>query len=254
MIKYRLLGQWKQGQVEARLVHSTRLDTPASREAIESLWAGMMQRHELHLFDGAMCRLEEFAVKPAPGGDSKLVLRLSTTSYKVFLGTNLYGPVDLPVRTLANPLGVSPALQTSDGFLLFGRRSGAVAYYPHRVHPFGGALEPPPAGGVLDVFKECLRELNEELNLGREEIQRLTLLGIVEDEQIRHPELIMHAHTSLTRYEIEARLDRAEHVGLHSVRIDRAAIDASLADPAFTPVGQAALTLFARTKYGSGPG
>ena len=43
---------------------------------------------------------------------------------------------------LANPVGVSPALLSADNFLIMGRRNASVAYYPNRIHPFAGALEP----------------------------------------------------------------------------------------------------------------
>ena len=41
------------------------------------------------------------------------------------------------------------SLLTRDGWLLYGRRNATVAYYPNRVHPFAGTLEP---GDLADVF------------------------------------------------------------------------------------------------------
>ena len=169
MLRTLLQQRFDEGEVATRFVASTRRDTPASAASVEVAWNRMRDTPGLSLFDGPMCRLEAFRFD-----GRRLALDLSRTSYKTFLGTNLHGPRDLPPQTLANPVGVSPALETADGFLLFGRRNGRVAYYPHRLHPFSGSLEPTADGSPVDVFAECRRELREELNLsaGRSAVSR----------------------------------------------------------------------------------
>ena len=91
-----------------------------------------------------MCRLERWTVSP---DGSRLRLSLSETSYKPFYGTNMSHP-ELADRfgadVMANPVGVSPALETADGYLLLGRRNSAVAYYPGRLHPFAGCWRARP--------------------------------------------------------------------------------------------------------------
>ena len=251
MVAYHLTGRWLPGSVETRFVPSTRIDTETSRCSIERAWERVNADPKVHVFDGPMCRLEGFGSLPAPPDKpSRLRLELSMTTYRVFLGTNLHGPRDLPTETLASPVGVSPALQTCDGFLLFGRRNQRVAYYPHRLHPFSGALEPPPNGGNVDIFEECRRELAEELNLAASEIPQVELMGIVEDARIRYPELILHARTNLSREDVTARLNAAEHDGLVAVPAEPACIEVALSDAAYTPVGRAALTLFAHQCLG----
>ena len=102
-------------------------------------------------------------------------------------------------KVLANPIGVSTALETADGFLLMGRRNDSVAYYPNRVHPFAGALEP---RDDLDVFDDVRRELHEELAMTPDSIADIACIGVAEDNNIRHPELIFHVQKSagLTRH------------------------------------------------------
>ena len=243
MLRTLLQRRFDEGEVATRFVDSTRRDTPASAASVEAAWDRMRGTPGLSLFDGPMCRLESFRVEQLQNGP-RLALDLSRTSYKTFLGTNLHGPRDLPPQTLARPVGVSPALETADGFLLFGRRNGRVAYYPHRLHPFSGSLEPTADGSPVDVFAECRRELGEELNLRPEELAEISLLGIVEDLDIRHPELILHARTSLRRDAVVARLDPAEHAAAESVAATPAAVESALERPDFTPVGRAALTLW----------
>jgi len=91
---------------------------------------------------------------------------------------------------------------TADDWLLLGRRNATVAYYPSRVPPFAGALEP---GDPTDVFAEARRELREELGFVEHDVSDIRLAGIVEDASLRQPELIFRVRTVRTR----ARLRRA---------------------------------------------
>src|SRR5262249_46776634 len=147
---------------------------------IEQAWRKAQQKLGSYLFDGPMCRLERVGTD---GG--RLNLLLSRTSYKVFYGTNLCHS-EIAIRhgmtALANPMGISCALISDDGYLMFGKRSDRVAYYPGRVHPFAGALEPRER---LDVFEDARRELNEELGLGRSDIREMLCLGLAEDRTLR---------------------------------------------------------------------
>lgn len=232
------------GNVTVRQVPSTLHRTSPANESIEAQWQRMTAAPGLQLFDGPMCRLEVFHVEHLPNGRSRLRLDVSLTSYKVFLGTNLHGPRSLPASACANPIGVSPALESSDGFLLFGRRGDKVAYYPRRFHPFSGALEPSDGPDGPDIFEECRRELQEELGLDADAIACVRLLGIVEDEAIRHPELILHVRSTLTKTEILRGLDPAEHDGAQAVPATTQGVAQALRDKRFTPVGRAVLALW----------
>ena len=109
-------------------------------------------------------------------------------------------------NVMGNPIGVSPALITSDRYLLLGRRTSAVAYYPNRIHPFSGSLEPKDA----DPFAAVARELREELGLESSEISSIRCIGIAEDANLVQPELIFFAQTLRTKNEVEAKLDKRE--------------------------------------------
>ncbi|HWP40850.1 MAG TPA: NUDIX hydrolase, partial [Tepidisphaeraceae bacterium] len=168
-----------------------------------------------------------------------------------FLGTNLnnshlaarYGPA-----ALANPIGLSCLLLSGDGYALLGRRNDSVAYYPGRVHPFSGALEP---ADDIDVFAEIRRELREELSLSQADIHELVCAGIAEDRSLRQPEMIFAAQTGLDRRTLQAQLDPREHQALWSVGHSAQAFDAALrGDVPFTPVGVAALLLWGRIAFG----
>ena len=254
MFTTRHAGNWPEGAVETRWAEApataARPPVPEVEAAIERAWAEALARPGVHLFDGPMCRLESSSVGP----DGRLRLVLSATSYKTFLGTNLTHP-ELADRhgpqVLANPVGVSALLESADAdpFLLLGRRNDSVAYYPARVHPFAGALEPRDRS---DVFAAVRRELREELSLDPADAADLRCVGLVEDNALRQPELVFLARCRLTRALLESRLDPVEHRGAYAVEANAPAIEAALSDRALTPVAAAALLLWARVRLADG--
>jgi 8-oxo-dGTP pyrophosphatase MutT (NUDIX family) len=215
---------------------------------IESAWEEASRRPGVFLFDGPMCRLESFDVSPAA-----LRLVLGRTSYKAFLGTNMRHPEIAGAygrSALANPLGMSCALESADGFLLLGRRNATVAYYPSRVHPFAGALEP---GDADDVFGGVRRELAEELSLTGDDVppDALSCVGIAEDASLLQPELIFHARCKPSRRQVESQLDPEEHRAIVALPVDAHAATAALRHAAdFTPVAVAAVLLWGRLAFG----
>jgi hypothetical protein len=203
---------------------------------IELAWTAALARLGSRLYDGPMVRLNAWQID----GD-RLRLTLGRTSYKPFMGTNLmhpeladrYGP-----EILANPLGLSAALESVDGFLLLGRRNANVAFYPNRVHTFAGTAE------EADVFAGIRKELFEELKLGEADIAQIHCIGLSEDRAIRQPELIFHVKSKRSRGEIERHLDDKEHSEL--VAFDDP--DRALGQPDLTPIARAAVSLW---RYGA---
>jgi len=244
ILKFHVLGNWREEQVRIRRVQQTRPRVAEIEVMIEQAWKQAKARPGVNLFDGPMCRLEKWEQ-----GTSELLLELSETTYSAFLGTNLNHP-ELADRygeaALANPVGVSPALVTADGYVLMGRRNDSVAYYPRRIHPFAGALDPADAS----VFEAVRRELWEELHLRAEDLVEVRCTGIAEDRSIRQPELIFSARTLRTRAEVEARLDQAEHVGVWACPATREGVETALESAEeFTPVAVAALVMWGRGEF-----
>jgi 8-oxo-dGTP pyrophosphatase MutT (NUDIX family) len=243
-VRFQAIGRWEPTDIFVRWVPENRIRDAEVERIIAKTWDDAQSRPGLKLFDGPMCRLERFTA------GKTLELELSPTSYRIFWGTNLnnsrlaqkYGPA-----SLANAVGLSCALESADGFLMLGRRNDSVAYYPSRVHPFAGALEP---AEKMDVFAEARRELNEELGLGAEDIRGLTYVAIIEDVSIAQPELIVSAKTTRTRSQLENNLDKAEHDSLVAVEQIRQKVESSLTDPAMTPVALGTILLWGREHFG----
>jgi 8-oxo-dGTP pyrophosphatase MutT (NUDIX family) len=246
MPHFHAIGDWPEGTV--RLRRSERRSSYRTNDQIEAIvtetWREQSARPGVLLFDGAMCRLESFEATP-----QKLELLVSDTSYRRFLGTNMHHP-ELAERFgpefLANPLGASCIIQSRDGFLLMGRRNESVAYYPSRVHPFAGCLEPADSD---DVFQTVRRELREELAL--DDPGELTCYGLAEDRALRQPELIFRARVPCDHARIATGLDPDEHGALWSIPSQRDAVESALRDPILTPAGVAALLLWGRATFGA---
>jgi hypothetical protein len=247
MLNFLAMGNWDSTQVRARPAESSRRIMQEVERIIDIEWEQSMRRPDVKLFDGPMCRLESYEASY-----TELRLALSRTNYKTFLGTNLthrefgskYGR-----DVMANPVGVSPALLCNDGYLLFGVRNATVAYYPNRLHPFAGSLDP---RDQLDVFAAVRRELHEELSLTDEHIGEIRCTGIVEDIELLHPELIFMVNAKLSCAEIADRLDPQEHHASHALRANPDIVEKMLAqqNPAFTPVAIATAMLWGRIAFG----
>src|SRR5688572_24193130 len=232
MYDVRAAGDWSPQQVSiAWTAATTRRIVPEVERAIDDAWQAAAARLGDKLFDGPLCRLEHWSASP-----QRLELTLSRTTYRAFLGTNLFNAHlgdTYGDDVLANPVGVSAALRTADGFLLLGRRNESVAYHPNRVHPFAGSLVP---RDPLDVFDEIRRELREELHLESADVPDIRCVGLAEDRALRQPELMFVATTARTRGELEAQLDRTEHHDMYAVKADPAEVRRAMNDPALTPI------------------
>lgn len=235
-------GRWAEGAVATRPAACT-FDPPADvLRQIDLIWQRELSRPGIHLFDGPMCRLERFLVRGAG-----LILWTSGVTYRQFVGTNLHNAAEASRHggvALANPIGLSCALLSADGFVMLGRRSARVAYYPNRVHPFAGCMEPSPG---LDVFEDMRRELAQELLLTRAECGPMHCLGIVRDLSILQPELIFMARSTLSREqierrEVEVRLKDSEHRAWVAIPVPALADVLRNVDE-FTPIALATVTL-----------
>jgi len=193
-----------------------------------------------------MCRLESFTADP-----QGLRMVLSEITYKSFAGTNMHNPQfgsQYGESAMANPLGISVALISADGFLAMGRRNERVAYYPGRIHPFAGALE--PEDGV-DVFSAVGRELNEELGLAADELTEMKCLGIAEDRGLVQPELICYAQVSKTLEELRRVVDEVEHDAIVPIAVERDTFDRELRGAKlYTPIALATILLCGRERFG----
>lgn len=234
-------GTWQPSQVITRDVASTQVIPEHVHQEINREWDQAISRAGRLLFDGPMSRFEGLDVS-----DHQFTLFLSTTSYRPFyvlhmvrrdlLGEGPFGGV-----VAAQPIGVSCLIISQDNDVLLGRRGERVAYYPSRIHPFAGSLEPADGG---NLFATLYRELEEELALKPEDIAAPRLIGLISDRTLRQPEVILCCQTHLTTADVRARVDPSEHDALVAVPNRPADIQKLLnTETALTPVCRGSLIL-----------
>jgi 8-oxo-dGTP pyrophosphatase MutT (NUDIX family) len=242
------MGNWGRQQVKCAWGESTFSPPPPVQAQIERVWEMLAKRPGVNLFDGEMCRLESYRAEA-----DALSMLFSSTSYKSFCGTNLHNPqfaAEHGSAAMANPVGISVALVSADQQLLLGRRNEKVAYYPGRIHPFAGALEP---DDELDVFGAVERELSEELGLASDDVQELRCIGMAEDRSLLQPELVCYAQVRKNLGELKQGLDQAEHEAVVSMEVKPEVFERELSSAKlFTPIALATIALCGQHRFGDG--
>ena len=255
-------GRYERRRITTRWTGKRQPETPAIEAAVARTWeaqAAIAAAEDRLLFDGHLVRLVRLSAT-----QETLELELGPTRYRQFVGTNLYNTAMVLGEgraCLADPLGVSATLITSDGFLALGRRSRRVAYHGGFLHPFGGMLEPadrrPDRGGnEHDVFGCVLRELHEELGVQADQVSEIVVTGLIRDRTILQPELLFDVSLTIARSVLSDRFDPAagdgEHSDIEFICDDPETIVPFLRDvPRLTPVAQGAMLLHGRHMYGA---
>jgi hypothetical protein len=199
--------------------------TPALEALIAVEWerqVALARQSDRVLFDGRLLRYVRHEVRTGLHGDgASLKLTVGPTSYRDFVGTNLYNHHRLDEfgwERFANPIGTTATLITRDGRICYGRRSDKVAYHASHVHTFGGALEEGDrrSDGEIDAFGSVLRELHEELGLREGEVLNLRCVGLIRDTEICQPELLFEGALDMTAEDLAVRWQSAESRDEHA--------------------------------------
>ncbi len=260
-------GEFTRDRLTVERSTAERNTTPRIEASIERTWQAELsiaQARGRRLFNGELGRLDAHVVN----GQS-LRLLIGRTFYRDFMGTN--ASTDEEIRRagpmfLANPLGVSALVLTSDGRLLLGRRSREVTLHAGYLHTFGGMLEAADRraegdGAPYDVFGSAVRELCEELPVAPEDIERIKVIGLVRDVHLLQPELLFAVSLRQTSIALEQRIAQGaqpppadgvdEHTGLEHCSDDPDAAFAWIrkARP-IAPVAEAAVLLHGRREWG----
>ena len=240
-------GDWNESQVGITFDAPPRKIVPDVEAKIDTAWNKLLAKPGVHLFDGPIVRLGSFDASP-----DHLHLHVGRTSYKPFVGTNMAHPelVDSHGRdVMANPVGVSCLLLSGDGHAIMGHRRSTLAYYPSRVHPFAGSIDPSDA----HPFDAVRREMREELSLADAKITDTRCTGVVEDHLLRQAELVFYAQSDLPLDVLAAAVQEEEHHAVWSIAMTPAALGEAIAHEAgLTPVACASLLLWGRLRFGQG--
>jgi hypothetical protein len=235
LVSIHVFGDWLPEQVRSCWRSSTLKHTSEQSAAINAAWARALSRPGVHLFDGPLCRLEDFTID-----EHGVVLGLSATGYKAFVGSNCSHPDWADTHghgALADALGTSVALLSVDGWAVFGRRGQHLALYPGYPHPIGGTLEVGDGTTPVDATSELFREIHEEVGLADSDFRDVRILALTEDRRFRQPEMVWLVRTNRDRVELEQRVGTGEHAGAWSIRAETGALaDALVPISDMTPV------------------
>ena len=231
------------------------IDRPSNKKIdklIQDEWERLTRKKEKEggkLYNGGLFRL--ISIQKDKSAPDVFILTVGPTTYREFVGTNLARigrSGKFPREFLANPLGTSAIVTTTDNKILLGKRGSQVFYHRGYIHAFGGMLEEADKSekGEINIFSSIQRELLEELGLYTSDILKIVCMGIVKDTAIQQPELLFDATCDLSHAEIEARWNlapsRKEHSRLISIENSITGISDFLSMPRLiAPVAVAAL-------------
>lgn len=251
-------GVFDPSHVEISMGGAPRREYPIVEEWIEKTWQERLADARTHgrvLFNGRLARLSTGRRE-----GNILRLELAQTTYREFLGTNMYHAakiIELGVDGLSDALGISSTPITSDGFVVYGRRNRSVSFHRGFLHTFGGALEDADQSpsADYDIFAAATRELCEELLIQPSEIKSLICVGLVRDREMLQPELLFDAVLAVPLKELLRRFDpRAEgqeHSALEYIwDVPHEAAQWPIRARPIAPICQAALYLHGRRLWG----
>ncbi len=245
-------------QVDRADIDESRPTSPVVEELIARTWEAetrLAAESGRTLYNGRLARLLS-----AEATTDRLYLRFAETCYRDFLCTNLLNArkvARIHRAMLADAVGTSSIVLTTDGYLVLGRRSDRVAFHTGFLHTFGGMLEAADrTNDGYDVFSGARRELMEELDLRAFEITNMTLTGLVRDRAILQPELVFDASVSLGKRELADRfrhdLSGGEHLAIEFIADDPDGVVNFLSRAAqVAPAAQGALLLHGRHQWGA---
>jgi len=252
-------GEFTEGQVVIHWRDEPRPSQAALDRLIMDTWASLSQESQAEgrwLYNGGLLRYLRHRLE-----NGKLLIEAGPTDYAAFMATNYLNPhraEEFGWASYSHPIGISATVITADGWLLYGRRNEKVACMAGYAHTFGGTLEPGEMlpDGTYDAFAGLRRELDEELGLQENEIERLICLGMIRDGRIRQPELIFDAYVRLPKSDMVGRIrpDRPheEHTEVLACRDEPQAILPFIrATPRIAPILVGALIHHGRYRFGS---
>ncbi|GEM_PF-466417 len=224
-----------------------------SGRAVE-FWEQRITGGQQHLFNGALCRLENFREH-----DGVLQLTLSRTCYRDLLFSNAHTEELIaslgetgPVRAL----GISAIIETADGYLPFIRRSAHVGEAPGGLDVIGGHVHPDEHAhcGIPDVFFAIQDEMQAEAGLQADLLGDFICCGLAENRLHRKPELAFFVSLPLTLPELRLLAKNAregdEYTELLAVRADKADLQKFIFEhyKSITPAKHGCLQLYMRLR------
>lgn len=207
------LGHWLASRVQVAFANDEFVLPGNLSSQAQQFWDETVASGRSCLFNGALCRLDAFAVSA-----ESLRLHMSRTCYRDLLFCNACAAEivrDFGEDALVRALGISAVVETADGFLPLMRRSTALGEGAGKLDVLGGHVHPdkhvrPPRRGKPDVFLAIIDETCTELGLTPDQCGEFSCIGILENSLTRKPELVFATKLLLSMQELRMTAAHAE--------------------------------------------
>lgn len=249
-----LSGNWSRSRVQVKYQPTEYIFPDKFAHNALAFWESELAKANRHLFNGVLCRLENFSQN-----NGALQLSLSRTCYRDLLFSN--ANTDELLRALGGngpvrALGISAVIETADGFLPLIRRSEHVGEFPGGLDVVGGHVHPDDhfRNGVPEVFFAIADEVHAELGIPFPLLDDFVCCGLAENWRHRKPELAFFLALPLTMEEIRQSAPSAreadEFTELFTVRAEKLSLQRFISENAarITPSAHGCLQIFGRMK------
>jgi hypothetical protein len=249
-----LSGNWPRSRVQINYQPTEYIFPDKLARLALAFWESELAKTNRHLFNGALCRLENFSQN-----NCTLQLSLARTCYRDLLFSNANTDELLLALGESGPvraLGISAVIETADGLLPLIRRSEHVGEGPGGLDVIGGHVHPDEHArdGVPDVFFAIADEIHAELGIPFSLLDSFTCCGLLENWLQRKPELAFFVPLPVTMREIQQLASSAreaeEFSELFAVRAAPASLQRFIAENAarITPSAYGCLQIYGMMK------
>jgi 8-oxo-dGTP pyrophosphatase MutT (NUDIX family) len=231
-------GVFQETNLHCCLLDGNKIYSPEICQNVAMIW---QEKNSSQLFNGDVYSLIQSKLQ-----DGQIYYWLQKTEYKYFYGTNLQNSNSLERSDI---LAVCSVIETSDHFILLGKRSASLAESTSQWHVIGGNIDFLPSDKDAS-FTAIQNEMQEEAGILPDDIYQLVCLGLGRNEKIHKPEFLFYTNLKITKTELENKLNYAQDKHEHSQFILLPVSDLThfLASHSFANIGKAAVHQFLRYK------
>jgi len=236
MNEYRIIysGVFYQENLIHHLIPGERIYSKEAQVEIDRNWDKINKNTDLDLFNGRVYSLLKSELI-----DGNIHYYIQETDYKSFCGTNMNGNFH---GTKADILAICSIIETSDEFVILGKRSNNVAECRNIWHVFGGNLDE-VISGKEPAFLAIKKEIQEELGINENEITSIKCLGLGLNLKIKKHEFLFLTKTSLSSKCIQDCYLNAADMNEHQYLkfIHKSELSAFVKNNDFAIIGKAAV-------------
>ena len=228
--------------------------SPEIQDMIEETWENLTKNKESkYLYDGNV-----YSLMAVSSHENKVICNVRNTTYKAYIGTNVHNIDKIPdKKDLANAIASCVVSITSDGYILIGRRSGKLAEGGNEWHVVGGTMEGVVVNGELkpeNPYDLITKELHEEINVSKDEIDVLYCTGIGISTHNHKPEFLFVCKLKLSKDQLISKVKNVsgaeieEHTEFKYIKATQ--LKRFLKTNTVAPICECAMELYLKNKKG----